>query len=209
MEKSTYRRRRVYDGVLRLVHAWNGLAILCLMLTVWLSGRFDHGAARQALWQFHILLGHGLILGLAARLAWGLVGPQHARFADLWHPVQWLTALRTCSLKTAPRFGHHPLASAIYLGVYALLLAMAATGLGLAAVEHGTGPLAPWLTDSLWLKEPLKTPHELGYWLLGAFVLAHVAALIRHEIADRTPLAQGMVSGYQYSISPEGDHHET
>ncbi len=208
MATVTYERRKVYDGVLRLIHAWNGLALLCLMATVWLSGWADYGAGQKTLWQLHVILGYGLVLGLAARFAWGLVGPAKARFGDLWHPRQWLAAIRARSLKTAPHFGHHPLASAVYLAVYGLLLAMAVTGLGLAAVEHGMGPFAPWLTDSLWLKGLLKEPHEFGYWLLTAFVLAHFAALIRHEVADGTPLAQGMVSGYQYRIIHEGENHE-
>lgn len=122
----TYERRQVYDGVLRLIHAWNGLAVLCLMVTVWLSGWLDYGAGQKIPWQLHVMLGYGLVLGLAARLAWGLVGPAPARFSDLWHPRRWLTAIRTRSLKTALRFGHHPLASAVYLGVYGLLLGMAA-----------------------------------------------------------------------------------
>ena len=208
MEPINYERHKVYDGVLRLIHAWNGLAVLFLLLTALLSDWFEPGAGQKGLWQLHIILGYALILGLAARLTWGMVGPRHARFSDLWHPARWRAAIRNRSLKTAPRFGHHPLASAVYLAVYGLLLAMAATGLGLAAIEHGAGPLAPWLTDSLWLKNLFKEPHEFIYGLLGAFILVHITALIRHEIADRTPLAQGMVSGYQYRIVPQGEHHE-
>jgi cytochrome b len=35
-----------------------------------------------------------------------------------------------------------------------------------------------------------------------AFVVVHIAALIWHESKDKTPLAQSMVSGYQYEIEP-------
>ena len=37
MEKITYQRQKVYDPALRLIHLWNGLAILFLMTTIWLS----------------------------------------------------------------------------------------------------------------------------------------------------------------------------
>jgi len=43
------------------------------------------------------------------------------------------------------------------------------------------------------------------------FVLLHIAALIWHECKDKTPLAQSMVTGYQYEVdngqASSGDHH--
>lgn len=201
MSHLCYERQKVYDGVLRLIHLWNALAVATLMLTGAMSDLFEHGATEKALWQIHILLGYGLLLGLAARLAWGIVGPEHARFSDMWHPSAWRQALLAFKLKTAHRFGHHPLASAAYLAVYGLLLVMAATGLGLAAIEHNSGPLAAMLGDSVWLKDLFKEPHELIYGVLIGFVVIHIAALIWHEAVEKTPLAQSMVSGYQYRIA--------
>lgn len=199
-ETFTYQRRKVYDGILRLVHAWNGLAIVFLIATVWLSELFEEGVGEKTLWQLHAYLGYALVVGLAARLAWGLVGPRHARFSDMWHPVLWWLAARRRSLRTPPRFGHDALASGVYLAVYILLLAMAATGLALAAIELNIGPLTLWLGDAAWLKEMFEEPHEMIYYALMAFVAAHVGALIWHERTEKTPLAQGMVSGYQYLI---------
>jgi len=37
------------------------------------------------------------------------------------------------------------------------------------------------------------------------FVVVHIAALIWHEHKDKTPLAQAMVTGYQYEIEPSGN----
>lgn len=207
MSQICYERQKIYDGILRLIHAWNGLAVISLILTGAVSDLFGHGAGEKALWQIHILFGYGLLVGLTARLAWGLVGPQHARFSDMWHPSAWWRAVRSFSLKTTPHFGHHPLASAAYLAVYSLLLIMAATGLGLAAIEHNTGPLASMLGDSVWLKEIFKEPHEVIYSLLIGFVVIHIGALIWHETVGKTPLAQSMVSGFQYRIV-QGEHDE-
>ncbi len=43
------------------------------------------------------------------------------------------------------------------------------------------------------------------------FVVIHIAALIWHEKKDKTPLAQAMVTGYQYQIeeanTPTGEPH--
>jgi len=208
METLNYRRQKVYDPALRLIHAWNGLAILFLITTVWLSELFEKGAGEDTLWHVHIYLGYALALGIIARLAWGLVGPRHARFSDMWHPIAWWNAVRHFNLHTTPNFGHNTLASGVYLLLYVLLLVMAVTGLSLAAIEHSVGPLDPWLGDMVGLKHTFKEPHEIIYYPLMGFVLMHITALIWHERKDKAPLAQSMVSGYQYQIIQEkGDEN--
>lgn len=201
MQTQTFQRVKAYDGLLRIIHLVNGLAIASLILTGSVADYFEHGAARDAIWQLHIYAGYSLIIGLAARIAWGLVGPRHARWSDMWHPRAWWTALRQRRLHLPPRVGHHVLASAVYLLVYGVLLMMAVTGLTLAAVEQSAGPLAGWLGDAVWLKDLVKEPHELGYDFLIGFTLIHIAMLVWHEARGGQPVAQSMVSGYQY-LSP-------
>ena len=218
METITYQRKKVYDPVLRLIHLWNGLAILFLMTTIWLSDLFEKGVGEKTLWQLHIYIGYALVVGIVARLAWGLVGPRHARFSDMWHPIVWWDAVRNFNLQAKPRFGHNTLASGAYLLVYLLLITMAITGLSLAAIEHSTGPFNAWMGDMPWLKEIVEEPHEIIYYFLMGFVVVHIAALIWHEYKDKTPLAQAMVTGYQYEVEDsqyqaqnisknQGDHH--
>ena len=213
MEKITYRRQKVYDPALRLIHLWNGLAILFLMVTIWISDLFDKGVGEDTLWQIHIFIGYALVVGIVARLAWGLVGPCHARYSDMWHPDAWWNAVRHFNLTTKPRFGHNTLASAVYLLVYLLLIAMAVSGLGLAAIEHSMGPFNTWFGDMTWLEDLFEEPHEIIYYLLMGFVVIHIAALIWHEYKDKTPMAQAMVTGYQYQVETDsvqktqGDDH--
>jgi hypothetical protein len=38
-------RRKVFDPLLRLIHAWNALAIVGLLATALLAEAFDHGGA--------------------------------------------------------------------------------------------------------------------------------------------------------------------
>lgn len=204
----TYRRQKVYDPILRIIHACNGLAILFLMATVWLSELFERGVGEDTLWTIHIYLGYVLVIGIVARLLWGIVGPAHARFSDLWHPAAWWNAVRNFNFKSSHRIGHDSLASGVYLLVYVLLAVMAVTGLSLAAIEHSMGPLDAWIGDMPWLKHTFEEPHEFIYNLLIGFVVVHIAALIWHELKDRIPLAQAMVSGYQYQLDHiEGEDH--
>lgn len=197
-------REPVYDPVLRSIHAWNALAIVLLLL----GGRVGEGLGyvpeAVGLWRFHVWAGYALLLGLVARLVWGLVGPSHARIAALWRPRDWLRAVRTRTLFAAPRdWGLH--ATAAYLLFYLLLFGMVATGLALAAIEQGRGPLYLWLGHDFSLKKLFREPHE---WMENAvlvFVLAHIAALILHEVRHGVPLAQAMVSGFQYRKAPEDE----
>lgn len=199
MDTITFQRKKVYDGVLRLLHAWNGLAILLLLITGLMHEPIRDLIGRQGLWQLHIYVGYGLIAGLILRAAWGVVGPEHARWRGFWHPKEWIEAVRSLRLFPKWGFGHHPLASATYLALYASLGIMSVTGLVLAAIEQGMGPLASSLFDTAdpW-KDLFEEPHEaLAFAILG-FVGLHMGALILHEWIDRRPVAQSMVSGYQY-----------
>lgn len=206
MNETVWERRRVYDPVLRVIHWWNALALAALLATGWSAELVEHGRWAGAVSQLHILLGYGLVTGLAARLAWGIVGPRHARFTDLWHPRAWLDVLRLRRRRRGGRFGHDELASLAYLAVYALLAAMAATGLALAAIEHGIGPLAALIGEMAWLKKPFAEPHEAIATVLAAFVVIHIGALVVHERLERNQVARSMLTGIQYRRREEGGH---
>jgi Ni/Fe-hydrogenase 1 B-type cytochrome subunit len=111
----------------------------------------------------------------------------------------WLSAARSRQWITVPQQpGHHPLASAAYLGLYAVLMIMAATGLMLAALEQNTDPLAQWVDYRVLYRTFVKAPHDVLEEVVLIYVLVHVAALILHEKRHGLPLAQPMISGYQY-----------
>jgi cytochrome b len=203
---SDWEARRVYDPVLRFMHAWNALALIALLATGWLADVFERGPNEALLWKAHILLGYGLIVGLVTRALWGVVGPRHARFSDMWHPRVWIDVVRNRMIRASRRFGHNELASLAYLGVYALILAMGATGLALAAIEHGVGPLSEWLGDATWLKKIFKEPHEAISTVLALFVGVHLIALVVHEWLERNHLAGSMLTGIQYRRREQHDH---
>lgn len=199
---------RTFDGLLRLIHAWNALAILALIATGLIADEYEHDAAAAGLWHLHVQFGYALIGGLCARLVWGLIGPDTARWKDLWHPREWLTALTRLPrlYRPAPRRGHDTLASVVFLLLYAVLAGMAITGLALAAIEHNMGPLAARLGDSLWLKDYFEEPHEAMYGLVAGFIGLHLAALIWHQFFRGESVAQAMLTGNQYlPVNLQGD----
>lgn len=199
MTSTTLVRERVYDPVLRSLHAWNGSVVLLLLVSGQVIPLIGFGADTAVPWTLHTWLGYGLLMGLYARLVWGMVGPRHARWTALWHPTAWIEALSRRRFFVAPQtFGHHPLASGAYLVVYGLLMIMLATGLALAAIDWNTGPLYAWFGHDVMLKVYARLPHEVISYLLILFLVAHLAALVLHPRRHGLPVAQAMVSGYQY-----------
>jgi len=197
----------VFDGLLRLIHAWNALSILALIASGLIADEYKHTATGADLWRLHIQLGYALMGGLAARLVWGLVGTKTARWSDLWHPREWLATLHALPRLNlpAPRRGHDALASVLFIWLYLILAGMAVTGLALAAIKHNSGPLAAWLGDSIWLKHFFKEPHEAMYVLVVGFIGLHLAALVWHQFFGKAPVAQAMLTGNQY-LTMGGDH---
>jgi Ni/Fe-hydrogenase 1 B-type cytochrome subunit len=188
MSQSNPQARRVYDPLLRLLHATIGVAIIALIVTSQLADWFEHGPYEKTLWNLHILSGYVLSAGLLTRILWSLVGPASARWKDLWHPAVWKSSLKNLRLPDAHRFGHDHIAS-------------------LAASEFQTGPLAGWLGNASWLEDVLGEPHEAGFVLMLGFIGLHMAALVFHQLRGER-VAQSMLTGKQYHHAENGVQHD-
>jgi len=201
MQRQGLTRKKVYDILQRLMHATIGLCVLGLAATGWGAELFEDGGD-AAIWQLHFLMGDVLGVTLLLRVVWGWVGPRHARWSDFWHPAAWLGALKG-RWAHAPRFGHDVMASASYLAVYAVMAGMVVSGLGMAGVEHGTGPLGAWLFERVQLGEWLEEPHEAGAAVMMGFLVLHLGAMVWHQVRQRRPVLQSMITGYQYQPTRE------
>jgi cytochrome b len=198
---------RVFDPLLRLLHWTIALSVVALIATSQLAEAFEHGPFENTLWNLHILAGYSFSAALLARLLWALVGPASARWRDLWHPAVWKDSLTHLRLPTQHRAGHDPIASLAYLFAYAVMALMVVTGLGLAASEFQTGPLAGWLGNAGWLEDVMEDPHEVGFALLLGFIGLHMAALLYHHFRGER-VAQSMLTGKQYLKTESGVQHD-
>jgi Ni/Fe-hydrogenase 1 B-type cytochrome subunit len=199
--------RRVYDPLLRVLHWTIALSVVLLIASSQLAEAFEHGPWESAIWNLHILAGYGLTVALLTRLLWGLVGPESARWRDLWHPATWRASLTNLRLPSAHRVGHDPIASLAYLIAYGVMALMVVTGLALAASEFNTGPLAAWLGNAGWVEDLTEDPHEFGFVLMLGFVGLHMAALVFHQLRGER-VAQSMVTGKQYPHAESGVQHD-
>ena len=198
---------RVYDPLLRALHWVIALSVVALIASSQLAEVFEDGPWESAIWNLHILTGYGLTAALLTRLLWGLVGPVSARWRDLWHPATWKASLKNLRLPSAHRVGHDPVASLAYLFAYGVMALMVVSGLGLAASEFNTGPLAAWLGNAGWVEDVMEDPHEFGFALMLGFVGLHMAALVFHQLRGER-VAQSMVTGKQYLNAESGVQHD-
>ena len=198
---------RVYDPLLRALHWVIALSVVALVISSQLAEAFEHGPRETEIWNLHILAGYGLTVALLTRLLWGLVGPASARWQDLWHPATWKDSLKRLRLPSAHRVGHDPIASLAYLFAYGVMALMIVSGLGLAASEFQTGPLAALLGNAGWLEDAMEDPHEVGFVLMLGFVGLHMAALVFHQLRGER-VAQSMVTGKQYLDAKPGVQHD-
>lgn len=163
---------RVWDPVVRLFH-WSLVA----------SFGFAYVAAED--WRdAHEVAGY-VVLGLIAlRLAWGLIGPGHARFSAFVHgPRAVFGYLRATLRGRAPRhLGHNPAGGAM---VVALLIMLAVIG--------GSG----WLmtTDAYWGVEWPETVHETAVTLTLMMVALHLLGVLVASLEHRENLVRAMITG--------------
>jgi cytochrome b len=196
MDIHELQRKKVFGGVQRLLHAWLGLVVMALVGLGWLEKFMDPGPWRPILGSLHIGLGYGLIVGLVLRMIWGFIGPAEARFSGFFS-------------RTMKRWGHEPFASYSYLLFYLALGIGCLSGLLLAAIEYDRGVFAAQFFDDFTWHGALTIAHDCVAYAVSAFIVLHLGALIFHEKERGYPLAQAMLSGYQYRPSlRENKSHE-
>ena len=181
-----HRRQLIWDWPTRLFH-W--LLALCLVGS-WITAKgFD--------WlDWHMRIGY-LTLGLLAfRLAWGVVGPRHARFASfIKGPRATLAYLRTLPTRHAgtQAAGHNPLGALAVLAMLTLLLLQAVTGLFATDELLHLGPYNGAVDGAT--GERLTTVHKTNANLVFAAVGLHLVAIVFYALYKRQNLVGPMITG--------------
>ena len=132
----------------------------------------------------HEAVGYLILALVLFRLAWGFLGPRHARFADfLVRPMRTLGYLAEIARGRPRRYlGHNPAGGAMVL---ALLTAAAATAVSGWAMT----------TDALWGADWIENLHEALANGAVALVAFHVAGVLLAGIQHRENLLRAMITG--------------
>lgn len=140
---------------------------------------------------WHFRFGYAILALLLFRVAWGFVGPRHARFANF--PPNPAAAWRYLRGREPHRVGHSPLGA---LSVYALLLALAVqvvTGLFANDGIMWDGPLRSLVSNST--SDRLTALHQFNRIVVMALVLLHLAAIAYYRFVRRDALVGPMLTG--------------
>ncbi len=156
----------VFDRAVRLFH-WLQLLLLA---GLWYS-------AEQEWYGLHQLLAYTLASFVAARLIWGLVGSETARFRHFvpgWRRLRHYLAHKTAVA------GHNPLSALMILALLLLVTLQFVSGLMTTDEVMTEGPLYSLVPD--WLSSLAGSWHQLGFNLLLGLVALHVLAALWHQL---------------------------
>jgi len=207
----------VYQAPVRLWHWINAAAILVLGNTGYLmatgipampgeaSDNFLFGYIRFA----HFAAGYVLTAGFLLRIYLAILGDPNAWqifyvplwrscfWSELWHAMRWYAFLE---VKAERHVGHNPVARLAIFFMFTLPIGfMIVTGFALYAQGSGNESwqyrLFGWVFAIWSNSQDVRTWHHLGLWVVLAFALVHVYAVIREDIMSRGGVVSSMMSG--------------
>lgn len=193
---------KVWDIGVRIFH-WS---LVVLFTVAYLSG--------DEMETLHEVAGYGVLVLLAFRLVWGVIGSKYARFSDfIYGPKAVLGYAQSLRIgKPIHYLGHNPLGGWMVIALLLSLLLTTWTGLELYATE-GKGPLASLDTPVIAAAQAGEREHEDDeggdgheFWeevheffsnLTLLLVFVHIGGVVLSSIAHRENLARAMVTGYK------------
>lgn len=163
---------KVWDPFIRIFH-WSLVA--CFVIAY---------ATGDEIERVHVAAGYTIAGLLAARIVWGFVGPQHARFSHFVRPPrEALAHLRDVALLRAPRYiGHNPAGGAMIVALLVALVGTCSTGYMMT-------------TDTYWGSKLVEHVHEFLANLTVGLVVAHVLGVLIASFEHRENLVASMISG--------------
>ncbi|SCY13390.1 cytochrome b/b6 domain-containing protein [Thiohalorhabdus denitrificans] len=207
MEDTPLYGRRVWDPVLRILHWWIAIAVLIqfalggVILAEDSLGLSEGG--EESLVTIHATVGYIFGAGLLARILWLFLAPGSGSWRDvLPHTAaQWgaVTATARHYLRgfrgTAPFYrAHNPLAGLAYAAFLVVGISQVVTG-------------ATMFTSSVELGEAWEEIHEIGFWIILAFVILHLAMVALHELTEGRSLVSAMIHGRKHFTAEELEQH--
>jgi cytochrome b len=145
----------------------------------------------------HVWAGYVVGALILARVVWGFIGPERARFSDFIHnPATTFNYVRDLLQFRGRRyFGHSPGGGYMVVLLLAFLAATVITGLLVYGGEQQAGPLAGMLSKDT--GESIEEAHEIAANITLALVLAHIAAVALASFVHRENLVGAMITGYK------------
>lgn len=193
---SSHRQIKVWDRFVRTFH-WSQAALIVALVLTAHFGKQD----------IHMFLGFALTALVLARVIWGFVGSEHARFASfVTTPVATLRYLADI-VRGHPRryIGHNPAGAWMVIALLAALSVLLVTGLALQATLEFEGPLVGALAnvddDQV---HQLLSIHAIALNLIYLLVPLHLLGVAMASLQHRENLVLSMISGNK-TLTSESD----
>lgn len=177
----------VWDRFVRFFH-WTMVFVLVALVV----------SAHMGQQETHIALGNALLLLVLTRLAWGVIGPEHARFENfVTGPRAALRYLADIARGHPRRYlGHNPAGAWMVLTLLATVLGLLLTGLALQATIEFDGPLVAVLSGvSDRQVHQLILVHNAALNTLYLLVPLHLLGVLLASRQHRENLVRAMITG--------------
>ncbi len=170
---------RVWDPFVRIFH-WT--LVSCVLINYFM---LDDGET------LHQWLGYLAGALVAARIVWGFIGSEHARFASFMPTPSRLSAhlSRLRAGEHDHHLGHNPLGAVMMLALMALVTAVGVSGF-------------LQTTDAFWGEDWVQELHEVLASVLIGFAAIHGAAAIVMSRLEGVNLVGAMITGVKRTRAP-------
>ncbi len=178
--------RLVWDLPLRLFH-WG--------IVVCVAGAWATAEAGVEWFDWHRRFGYCVVVLVAFRLAWGFVGPEHARFASFVRGPRAVAGYLRSMRSREPRqtTGHSPLGALAVLAMLVLLGVQGVTGLFANDAIFNHGPLYGYVAGET--SDRLTSVHHASFDALLVLIGLHLAAVVLYAAWKRIDLVRPMITG--------------
>ena len=174
---------KVWDPLLRIFH-WSLVLFFSLAYITeddWLN--------------LHVIAGYTIMMLIAFRAIWGLIGPRYARFTQfIKSPSRILTYGKEMLRFKVPHYlGHNPAAAAMIVSLLLSIIMVCFSGMVIIAAE-GQGPLANTIfatVNAEWMEEI----HEFLASFTLVLVFMHVAGVLFSSLLEGQNLVKSMITG--------------
>jgi len=215
----TYFRLYVWERPVRAFHWVNATCVLALALTGFVIGnpmRIAYAAeAYQQNWfgtvRFvHFAAGWIFLVAFVARIYWGFVGDQYARWRHYiphtrwqWREIVEVLRIDIFQTKVSGEFssGHNALAGLTYSVSFLVYGFQIATGFALyASMSDAWFPsLFVWVVPLFGGEAGVRFWHHAAMWFFIIFTMIHVYLVFYHDYVEGRGTTSSMVGGWKFA----------
>lgn len=179
----------VWDASVRISH-W---ALAVFFFLAYFTGE-DEGF----IFRVHLYVGYLILLIVVYRLAWGLIGSEHARFVNFIRPWPDVKNHLKSVLRFSPAayIGHNPTGGWMIVLMLFTLILIAITGMMAAVGEGVTVPFFGWLPK--FAAKAAEEVHEVAANAMMIMVGIHVIGVLAESLLSGENLIRSMINGQKF-----------